>query len=141
MTESFDRPDAAAERSRRAYAALTRLAERHASTPQRRRRHQHPAAPAPDEIVRLVVGLAGGTVPVEPGEPEPDATDLMAALTLVPDVRADLDNVEFALLQAARARDMTWQDIAFGLGLATPQAAKQRHDRLRTRTSDEPAAR
>jgi hypothetical protein len=31
---------------------------------------------------------------------------------------------------------MTWQDIAFGLGLNTPQAAKQRYERLETRSED-----
>ena len=138
MTPEFSRPDASAQRSRRTFAALNHLVDRHAGTAERRRRHQHPDMPAPDEVVRLLAGLAGGTVP---GEPAPDATDMIAALTLVPQVRADLDNVEFALLQAARARDMTWQDIAFGLDLATPQAAKQRYDRLRTRTADEATAR
>ncbi len=29
---------------------------------------------------------------------------------------------------------MTWQDIAFGLGLGSAQAARQRHDRLTRRT-------
>lgn len=129
----FARPDPAAERSRRVYTALTHLADRHAGSPGRRHRHLHPDMPAPHEVVQLVASLAGGTVQPEAGEAELEATDLVAALTLVPQARADLDNTELALLTAARARGMTWQDIAFGLGLGTAQAAQQRADRLQAR--------
>jgi hypothetical protein len=140
MPESdlFARPDPAAERSRRVYAALTHLAGRHADTAERRRRHLHPETPSPDEVVRLTAAMAGGTVPPEPGEPDLDPADLVAALTLVPQVRADLDEVELALLIAARGRAMTWQDVAFGLGLATAQAAQQRYERLQARAGDRP---
>lgn len=134
MTDPFERPDPAAQRHSRAFAALNRLTDRHAGSMSRRQRHLHPHMPSPDELVKLTAGMAGGTVPAAPGEPEPDVADLMAALTLVPQARADLDNVELALLTACRGRGMTWQDIAFGLGLATAQAGKQRYDRLRSRT-------
>jgi len=138
MSESsiFTRPDPAVERSRRVYAALAHLAARHADTAERRARHAHPDMPSSDEVVRLVAAMAGGIVRPGPGEPELDGTDLVAALTLISDARADLDNVELALLNAARARGMTWQDIAFGLGLGTAQAAQQRCDRLQARTDD-----
>jgi hypothetical protein len=136
MSELFARPDSAARRSERAYHALTHLADRHAATPGRRSRQVHPAMPAPHEVVRLVAGIAGGSIIPEPGEQDVDENDLVAALTLVPSVRADLDSTELALLKIARSRGMTWQDIAFGLGLNTPQAAKQRYERLEARAED-----
>jgi hypothetical protein len=34
---------------------------------------------------------------------------------------------------------MTWQEIAFGLGLGTAQAARQRYERLADRTAAEEA--
>ena len=132
----FSRADPAVERSRRAYTALAHLADRHAGTPARRHRHLHPDMPSPHEVVQLTASLAGGTVQPDPGEAELDAADLVAALTLVPQARADLDSAEFALLTAARARGMTWQDIAFGLGLGTAQAAQQRADRLQARLKE-----
>ncbi len=92
--------------------------------------------PAPHEVIRLVAGLASGSIIPEPGEQDVDHDDVVAALTLLPSVRADLDSTELALLRIARSRGMTWQDIAFGLGLNTPQAAKQRYERLETRSED-----
>jgi hypothetical protein len=91
---------------------------------------------APHEVVRLVAGMAGGSIVREPGEPEIDGDDLVAALTLVPELRADLDALETQLLRTARAKGMTWQDIAFSLGLNTPQAARQRYERLDARSDD-----
>lgn len=49
-----------------------------------------------------------------------------------------MDELEAALLLMARGRDLTWQEIAFGLGLGTPQAAKQRYERLAGRTAAKP---
>ena len=34
------------------------------------------------------------------------------------------------MLRIARERGMTWQQIAFGLGLGSAQAARQRYERL-----------
>jgi len=89
--------------------------------------------PAPHEVVRLVVGIASGSIVPEPDEQEVDDNDVVAALTLMLSVRADVESTELALLKIARTRGMTWQDIAFSLGLNTPQAAKQRYERLETR--------
>ncbi|WP_063642967.1 hypothetical protein [Actinoplanes sp. N902-109] len=138
---SFLRPDPAVQRSERAFAALSHLVERHADTPQRRGRHLHPEMASPDEVVKLLAAMVSGTVPAQAGEAEPDSTDLTAALTLLPQARSDLDSAELALLQAARGRGMTWQDIAFSLGLSSAQAAQQRHDRLQSRLdADQPAS-
>jgi hypothetical protein len=140
MTAVFARPDPARQRAERTYEALTHLADRHADNPARRSRHLHPSVAAPHELVRLVAGLVAGSIIPEPGEPPVDDNDLVAALTLVPGLRADLDTIELQLLRTARSKGMTWQDIAFSLGLNTPQAARQRYERLETRADDTPGA-
>lgn len=89
----------------------------------------------PGEAVRLLAGLAGGSLVAEEGEDAVDAADLTAALTLMPMVRAEVDQVEASLLMIARGRGMTWQELAFALGLGSAQAARQRYDRLVLRTS------
>lgn len=69
-----------------------------------------------------------------------DVADLTAALTLMPRVRAEIDQIEAALLMITRARGMTWQEIAFGLGLGSAQAARQRYERLAVRTAPDHAS-
>ncbi|WP_433219493.1 DNA-binding protein [Dactylosporangium sp. CS-047395] len=134
MTDLLDRPDPAARRAERVYAALTHLTERHAGSPELRSRHVHADVAAPHEVVRVAAAMAAGSIPPAPGEPALDESDLVAALTLLPDVRAELDATELYLLQTARERGMTWQDIALSLGLGTPQAARQRYERLAARS-------
>ncbi|SOD63826.1 hypothetical protein SAMN06297387_112186 [Streptomyces zhaozhouensis] len=135
MTDDpFTQPDPAAQAAQRAYTALFRIAERHAATPEQRARGAHPAVLAPHEAVRLVAFLLSGAAHAEPDEPEVDRADVMAALSLVPRARAEFDELERGLLEMARGRGLTWQEVAFGLGLATPQAARQRHARLSERT-------
>ncbi|MGY0235649.1 DNA-binding protein [Longispora urticae] len=136
MTENpFTAPDPEQNRSWREFAALQRISERHSAAP--------PANPWLDQlgltlepveaVERVVRGAAGG--PAAEGAPEVDADDLVAALTLIPRVRAGVDELEMGLLQLARGRGLTWQQIAFGLGLGTPQAARQRYERLVGRTA------
>jgi hypothetical protein len=79
--------------------------------------------------------LAAGAAQLDEAEPEVDGADITAALTLVPLVRAEMDQLEAGLLQMARGRGLTWQEIAFGLGLGTAQAARQRYERLIGRVS------
>ena len=134
VSDLFTRPDPGAQRAERTFHALTHLADRHAGSPERRARQVHPLMPAPHEVVRLVAGLAGGTIIAEAGEQAVDRDDLVAALTLLPNVRTDLDSTELHLLKTARSSGMTWQEIAFSLGLNTPQAARQRYERLETRS-------
>ncbi len=46
-----------------------------------------------------------------------------------------MEQLEALFLGIARERGgMTWQDIAFGLGLGSTQAARQRYERLVRRT-------
>ncbi|WP_344465726.1 DNA-binding protein [Kitasatospora kazusensis] len=130
----FDAPDPEEARARRVYASLFRIAERHAATDDQRRRQVHPAVLGPHEAVRLVAFLLSGAAEAADGEPAVDRADITAALTLLPLVRAELDELETGLLRMARGRGMTWQEVAFGLGLSSPQAARQRHERLAERT-------
>ncbi|MER7009440.1 hypothetical protein ABT297_41220 [Dactylosporangium sp. NPDC000555] len=116
MTELFTRPDPAERRADRVHGALAHLVERHAATPEHRSRQVHPAMAAPHEMVRLVAGLAGGSIPVEPGEPGLDTSDLLAALTLLPEVRAELDAIELQLLTRARNGAMTGPERSDGAG-------------------------
>jgi hypothetical protein len=62
--------------------------------------------------------------------------DLSAALTLLPAARAEVDQVEAALLFAARADGLSWSRIARAIGLGSAQAAKQRFDRVAGRVED-----
>jgi hypothetical protein len=135
--DSFAVPDAGQARASRDFAALSRLTERHGATPAQRERRSHPAALAPYEAVSVVLALAAGSARPEPGEPAVDGADLTAALTLMPHVRADVDAQEAALLELARSRGLTWQAIAFGLGLGTAQAARQRYERVTGRVRPE----
>ncbi|MER6075556.1 DNA-binding protein [Streptomyces sp. NPDC001852] len=140
-TDPFSPPRPEQARAQRVHASLFRIAERHAATDEQRRRQTHPSLVAPHEAVRLVTFLLSGAALLDEGEPEVDRADITAALSLVPLVRAELDELEASLLQMARGRGMTWPEIAFGLGLGTPQAARQRYERLadRTTTDDEDA--
>ncbi|MFD0212128.1 DNA-binding protein [Streptomyces hirsutus] len=133
--DPFTPPRPEQARAQRVHASLFRIAERHAATDEQRRRQVHPAVLAPHEAVRLVSFLLSGAAQREDGEPEVDRADITAALSLVPLVRGEMDELETGLLQMARGRGMTWQDIAFGLGLGTPQAARQRYERLSDRTA------
>ncbi|MFI6768172.1 DNA-binding protein [Streptomyces sp. NPDC050355] len=126
-------PDQA--RAHRVYASLFRISERHAATDEQRRRQIHPSALGPHEAIRLVSFLLSGAARLEDGEPEVDHTDITAALSLVPLARGEMDELEAGLLQMARGRGMTWPEIAFSLGLGTPQAARQRYERLIARTT------
>jgi hypothetical protein len=132
------RPDQA--RAHRVAASLFRIAERHAATGAQRARQVHPVVLGPHEAIRVVSFLLSGAALLEDGEPEVDLADITAALSLVPQARQDMDELETGLLQMARGRGMTWQEIAFGLGLGTPQAARQRYERLAERTSAEEAS-
>ncbi|GAA4971087.1 hypothetical protein [Kineococcus glutinatus] len=58
----------------------------------------------------------------------------LAALRLLPAARAELDQVEAAVLFTARACGLTWARMADALGLGSAQACQQRFDRLTTRT-------
>jgi hypothetical protein len=135
VNDTWTPPDAHQARAEREYSALIRIQQRHANDPARRDRGRHSAMIGPDEAARLLVSLAAGSAMLEDGEEGVDAADLTAALTLMPMARAEIDQVEASLLMIARARGMTWQELAFALGLGSPQAARQRYERLAVRTA------
>ncbi|MFI6288055.1 DNA-binding protein [Streptomyces sp. NPDC051018] len=136
--DPFTPPHPDQARVQRVYTSLFRIAERHAATDGQRRRQVHPSVIAPHEAIRLVSFLLSGAAEFEDGEPEVDRADITAALTLVPRARGEMDELEAGLLRMARGRGMTWPEIAFGLGLGTPQAARQRYERLVGRTATDP---
>ncbi|WP_449060714.1 DNA-binding protein [Planomonospora algeriensis] len=125
-------------RAHREYASLLRITERHAATDAQRRRQVHPSVLGPHEAVRIVSFLLSGAALPDDGEPEVDRADIVAALSLIPQARAQADDLEAGLIRMARGRGMTWQEIAFGLGLGTPQAARQRYERLAGRAASGP---
>jgi hypothetical protein len=131
--DPFTPPDPDRERAHREYAGLFRINERHAATETQRHRHFHPTVLDPHEAVRLVAVLAAGSAKLDRDEDGIDTADLTAALTLIPKMRSDMDALEASLLLMARGRGLTWQDIAFGLGLGSAQAARQRYERLASR--------
>jgi hypothetical protein len=139
MTETWTPPDPDRARAEREYAALFRIHERHADTPSRRARPGLTPLAGPIEAVRLLVSLAAGSSVVQDGEDEVDTADLTAALTLMPRVRAEVDVLEASLLMIARGQGMTWQELAFSLGLGSAQAARQRYERLVLRTAPDQA--
>ena len=56
--------------------------------------------------------------------------ELVAALTLLPAARAEVDQAEAGLLFTARARGLSWPRISRALGLGSAQAAQQRFGRV-----------
>ncbi len=59
-----------------------------------------------------------------------DDDDVTAALTLLPAARAEMEQLETALVFSARAQGLSWRRISRAMGLGSAQAALQRFDRL-----------
>lgn len=77
------------------------------------------------DLVRLAAWKAA--------DAEVDPEVVTAGLGLMAVARAELDQVEAALLFAARAGGVTYQQIAAALGLGSGQAAQQRMARVLAR--------
>ena len=91
----------------------------------------HPAQPPPAaDLVRFAVwrGQSG----------EVTEEDVQAALALLPAARAEMEQLETALLFTARSLGLSWGRIGRWMGLGSAQAAQQRFDRLTSRV--EPSA-
>src|ERR1700753_2824103 len=134
MSDTWTPPDAPKARAEREDTALFRLHERHADTRARRDRGRLPWLSKPHEAVSLLVGLAAGGLAAQDGEEAVGGADLAGALTLLALVRAEVDQLEASLLLIARGQGMTWQELAFALGLGSAQAARPRYERLGPRT-------
>jgi hypothetical protein len=65
-----------------------------------------------------------------------DERALLASLTLLPAARAEVDQVEAALLLTARSHGLSWPRISRAMGLASAQAAQQRFDRVSGRVQN-----
>ncbi|GAB3716570.1 DNA-binding protein [Nocardiopsis nanhaiensis] len=136
-TDPFTQPDPEQSRRQRAHEALVRITERHAVGEDLLRWQERRMPMQPHDAIRRVSDLAAGSAVPAEDAPGIDQADLTAALTLVPWARAEFDQMEAGLLTMAKGRGMTWQELAFGLGLGTSQAARQRHERLAKRTETE----
>lgn len=136
----FSPTDPDRERAARVDASLLRLAERHAGTGAARRRQDLSGLVAAHEVVRLVSLIGGGAVTRVAGEAAVDKADLVAALTLLPVARAEVEELEASLLFLARSQGMTWAQIAFAMGLRSAQAAQQRGERLGARGDVHPSS-
>lgn len=91
---------------------------------------QHPGQPASDaDLVRFAAWRAN--------DPQPDLEVLQAGLSLLDSARAELDQIEAALLFAARSQGVTFQGLAQALGLGSGQAAQQRMRRVLDRLDGE----
>ena len=56
--------------------------------------------------------------------------DMVAALALLPAARAEVDQMEAAVLLVARTHGLSWSRISQAMGLGSAQAAQQRFDRV-----------
>ncbi|MDF5754392.1 DNA-binding protein [Spongiactinospora sp. TRM90649] len=59
--------------------------------------------------------------------------DILAAMTVLPAARAEVEGLEAALLFTARAAGLTWAQIADAMGFNSPQACQQHYTRLTAR--------
>lgn len=66
-------------------------------------------------------------------QPDVDPGLVAAGISLLESARAELDQIEAALLFAARAAGMTYPELAEALGLRSAQAAQQRLNRVASR--------
>jgi hypothetical protein len=123
--------------SQQEYAALFRIQSRYAATAAARARLVNPHLLSPVDAVRLVAGLGGGSLGyTDDSEPSVQAADLLAALSLLPLLRAELDDLEAGLMTMARGEGATWSEIADAVGADGAHAVEQRHDRLVRRAPD-----
>jgi hypothetical protein len=112
----------------------------------------HAQAAREHEAQTRLARLAGAALPARPWRPasvppaavdlvhyavwrSPDlgADDLVAALSLMPAARAEVEALESGLLFAARGAGLTWAQIAAAMGFRSPQACQQHYGRLAAR--------
>ncbi|QLQ10227.1 MAG: hypothetical protein HZY75_07325 [Nocardioidaceae bacterium] len=87
---------------------------------------QHQSQPLADlDLVRYAAWIAR--------MPDAEPGLVRAGISLLESARAELDQIEAALLFAARAAGMTYPELAAALGLRSAQAAQQRLSRVASR--------
>lgn len=115
-------PDLDQERAAREHSARRQLLDAGASSLPRAPWLHRSQPPSSIDLVRFAVWRdQTGKVTEE---------EVEAALALVPAARAEMEQLETALLFTARAQGLSWGRIARGMGLGSAQAALQRFDRL-----------
>ncbi len=107
--------------AREAGARAQLLAAGAAALPRAPWLHGSQPPPAAD-LIRFALWRAGTG---DPGDQE-----FLAALTLLPAARAEMDQAEAALLFTARAHGLSWPQISRAMGLGSAQAAQQRFGRV-----------
>jgi hypothetical protein len=88
--------------------------------------------PSAADFIRFALWRAGGR---DAGEEV-----LLAALSLLPAARAELDQAEAAVLWMARSAGLSWPQISRAMGLASAQAAQQRFGRVSGRVENHGSA-
>lgn len=114
--------DADRVRAAREADARTRLLDAGASALPRAPWLHRSQQPSAVDLIHFAIWRAGNG--------DIDETALLAALTLLPAARAEIDQVEAAALFTARSRGLSWPRISRAMGLASAQAAQQRFDRV-----------
>ena len=115
------------ERAAREHRARQHLLDAGASSLPRAPWLHRSQPPSSIDLVRFAVWRG------QSGEAE---EEVEAALTLLPAARAEVEQLETALLFIARAEGMSWGRISRGMGLGSAQAAVQRYDRLADRVAN-----
>jgi hypothetical protein len=121
-------------RAQQERAARERLLEVGAAGLDRRPWQPAPVPPSAIDLIHFFLWWSGGAAGA-PGEVDDAArrAAALAALQLLGPARAELDQMEAALLFVARGLDLTWAQMAQAVGLNSPQACQQRLDRLLAR--------
>lgn len=115
-------PDLDQERAAREYSARQHLLDAGAASLPRAPWLHRSQPPSSIDVVQFAVWRGqAGMVTDEAVE---------AALTLLPAARAEMEQLETAMLFTARAQGLSWGRIARGMGLGSAQAALQRSERL-----------
>lgn len=109
-------------------AARTQLLDAGASALPRAPWLHHGQPPSAIDLIRFALWRTGTGAA--------DERTVPAALTLLPAARAEVDQVEAAMLFTARAQGLSWPQISRAMGLASPQAAQQRFDRVTGRVEN-----
>jgi hypothetical protein len=115
-------PDSDQQQSAREQSARTRLLDAGASSLPRPPWLHRSQPPSVVDLVRFAVWRGQGD--------KVSDDEVMAALALLPAARAEMEQLETALMFTARAQGMSWGRISRAMGLGSAQAALQRFDRL-----------
>ena len=115
-------PDSDQQQSAREQSSRKRLLDAGATALPRAPWLHRSQPPSAVDLVRFAVWRGQGD--------DVNDEDLMAAMTLLLAARAEMEQLETALLFTARAQGLSWGRISRAMGLGSAQAALQRFDRL-----------